>query len=240
MPYANAPGAATLGVTAAPITETEVLRYNLSARRGALITAVRPGTPADRAGLPIGAVVVAVNGRRIDSSDDLVGVVRSSRPGQELELSYYQGNQLFRKTVRLAPVAPAIAPGLSLDISPNSGGGLPGSGRPLIDKVGRLLDGISRGGAGGLPGAGPGLGIANGDPGLAPGTLPNGFQEAPTLPNQGVLGTMQERIDALEQAVRALNERVQQLEAKLATPAKNNDSDLRLTPPAPPKPGVKP
>jgi membrane-associated protease RseP (regulator of RpoE activity) len=229
------PSAATLGVTAAPITEDAVARYGLSVRRGALITAVRPGTPADRAGLPVGAVVVAVDGRRIDTNDDLIGAVRSSQPGQELELSYYQRDRLFRKTVRLAPATPAIAPGLSLGISPS---GAPATDRPLLNKVGRLIDGISRGGTGALPG--PGLGIANGVPSLAPGTLPQGFQEAPTLPNQGVLGTMQERIDAQERDVRTLNERVRSLEEKLGAPAKNSDADLRLTPPAPPKPAVTP
>lgn len=99
----------TLGVSVGPLSEAAAVRYGVPTRRGALITAVRPEGPADRAGIPVGGVVVAVDGVRIDTADQLVDAIRTSNAGQEIELSYYNGPTLTRKTVRLGSAGPPPA-----------------------------------------------------------------------------------------------------------------------------------
>ena len=203
-------GRASLGITVTPLTEEARARYGITVRRGALISAVRAGTPADRAGLPVGGVVVAVDGKRIESSDELIALIRAAQPGDEMELSYYQGDRLARKTIRLSPAALAIAPGLSIEIDPPADGG-PRGDRPLLRKVERLIDDVARGGA-----------ISNAGP-----------------PSADTNAALQQRIIALEEEVRSLRERLKQLEGPPERPGGNrpaNDAELPLSPPARPTP----
>src|SRR5262249_48657463 len=92
-PVIGGTGGASLGIMVDEMNDEARTAYGLTVRRGALITSVKPDSPADRAGLPVGGLVVAFDGRRIDSPDDLVGAIRSARPGQEVELGYYQGDK---------------------------------------------------------------------------------------------------------------------------------------------------
>ena len=114
---APAPGAgrATLGISVVPLTPETRIQYNVraTARQGAIIHSVRPGSPADLAGLPMGGVIVSIDGQLVKSSDDLAATVAAARPGQEVELRYMlEGDRVATKTVRLAPAAAAaIVPG---------------------------------------------------------------------------------------------------------------------------------
>jgi membrane-associated protease RseP (regulator of RpoE activity) len=142
-------GGPSLGITVDVVSEQARQTYGVPTSRGALITAVRPGSPADRAGLPVGGVVVAVDGRRVDSSDDLVSMIHAAQPGQEVELRYFEGQRVQQKAVRLAPSSAASAPG-SL---PRMGGGMPGremaGDRNLLGHVERRVDNFVRGGVSG-------------------------------------------------------------------------------------------
>lgn len=115
-----------LGVRAVPVTPDIQRRYGLVVRQGAVIESLQRGSPADRYGLPIGAAIVAVDGVRVDSPDDLAAVIGSTRPGDTIELSYYLRDRVYRKQVRLGPDAapPAVR-----------------TERPLLRSVERALGG---------------------------------------------------------------------------------------------------
>lgn len=125
---------ASLGVTVLPVTDEARRRFGLSVRQGALISAIAPGGAADRVGLPIGGVVVAADGRRIDTPEDLIGVIKAMRPGENLMLSYYQGATLFRKSVRLAeaPGETRVVAGEEPRLPPD---------RPLLRRLEKALEG---------------------------------------------------------------------------------------------------
>lgn len=57
---------------------------------GALIGGVTKGTPADAAGLKQGDIIMAVEGRPIRSSNDLVNVVSSYKPGDKIKLKLWR------------------------------------------------------------------------------------------------------------------------------------------------------
>lgn len=101
---------AFLGVQTAPITDALRERYGLAVASGIVIEGVTRGSPADRAGLPVGAAIVAVDGEPIDSAEQLTAYLRSRSAGSEVEISYYRGRQLIRTRVRLAAAAPAERP----------------------------------------------------------------------------------------------------------------------------------
>jgi S1-C subfamily serine protease len=139
---------ASLGVRLLPVTEEAARRYGLTVRRGAVIEAIREGSAADKFTLPLGGVIVSFDGRPIDSPDDLVAALRAARPGDEVEIGYYQKDKLFRKTVRLAPATPAAPTDLPLpgaltdpDLGPRVVPGVPGLvDRPAVKKIEGLLD----------------------------------------------------------------------------------------------------
>lgn len=193
---AESGGRASLGITVVSLTDEARAQYGLTVRRGALITAVRPGSPADRAGLPIGSVVVAIDGRRIDTADDLVAAVRVSRPGQEVELSYYEGPRLSRKAVRLAPAASGIVPATpSAPADPTEDrplGLVPGAAdRPLLDRVEGIVDGLA------------------------------GRRGPSTVYDPSEMAALRDQVLMLQEKLQALEERLKQVEGKLggAAPA---------------------
>ncbi len=70
-----------IGVTVQPITADLARAFGLERARGALVTDLEDGGPAQRAGLATGDVVVAVQGRELDSSLDLPRAISALSPG---------------------------------------------------------------------------------------------------------------------------------------------------------------
>jgi serine protease Do len=61
--------------------------------RGAVIARLLPNGPASRANLKEGDVVVAVNGRPVNSREQLINSVAMSRPGASMDLKIYRDGQ---------------------------------------------------------------------------------------------------------------------------------------------------
>lgn len=66
---------------------------------GALVRAVEPGGPADRAGIEQGAVITGVGERLIESGDALVAAIRSQAPGDTVTVTYASREGDSPKTV---------------------------------------------------------------------------------------------------------------------------------------------
>jgi S1-C subfamily serine protease len=58
-----------------------------------LLTGVRPGSPAERAGLAAGDVLLRVGATRLLSLQDLAFALRSSRPGDDVEVEWERGGE---------------------------------------------------------------------------------------------------------------------------------------------------
>jgi membrane-associated protease RseP (regulator of RpoE activity) len=138
-------GRASLGIQVVPLNDETRLQYGVrsAARQGAVIVAVKPGSAADGAGLPIGGVVVSIDGGLVKNSDDLVEAISAARPGQEVELRYYQGDRVFTKSVRLAPAA---ARGV-VTAPPRPGMNLASPDRPLLRKFEDMVESLTPGAA---------------------------------------------------------------------------------------------
>ena len=108
----DAPPHATayLGVRTVPVTERDRWLLELPLRIGAKVSAISVGSPADRAGIPLYAVIVGVNGKPVTSPVDLARRIATFVPGDEVELSYYYRGEATRRRVVLAAAdaAPAI------------------------------------------------------------------------------------------------------------------------------------
>ena len=68
---------------------------------GAYVGRVRPGTPADRAGLQAGDVVVRLGGQPVILADDLHRLLSQVPEGRDVALTYVRDGRRQETTVRL-------------------------------------------------------------------------------------------------------------------------------------------
>jgi putative serine protease PepD len=71
-------------------------------RRGAVVGSVEPGTPAAKAGLRAGDVIVAIGGSTIRTEGDLIDALAAAHPGEQLKLTVLRGSGRVAVTVKLA------------------------------------------------------------------------------------------------------------------------------------------
>lgn len=76
----------SLGVMVQDLSPDLSKAFGLKTRSGAVISRVEPGSPADKAGLKTGDVVVSVNGRPVRSSGDMRNVIGLQRIGEIVEM----------------------------------------------------------------------------------------------------------------------------------------------------------
>ncbi len=133
---------ATLGVTVVDVNQESRRSFRFTATQGAVITRVVEGSPAARFGLPLGGVIVAVDGQRIDTSDDLVATIQQYQPGDEVELAYFQGTQLGARRSAWGCGAPPgmrtpqeTAPAARQPIDPPLRLGPSGTDRPFLNRL---------------------------------------------------------------------------------------------------------
>ena len=100
-----------IGVSVQDIGQQLAQTFGLATPHGALISAVDPQSPSERAGLKPGDVITSVNGRLIDHSYDLPSVISQLPPGSEAHLGVWHDRKATEVTVKtvLLEDAPAQA-----------------------------------------------------------------------------------------------------------------------------------
>jgi serine protease Do len=96
-----------LGVVLYTVDQYVVLRYSLAVDKGALITEVAAGSPADKAGIKPGDVITKFADTEITSADDLIQAIHSSEIGQEVEITFWRGNSQNTAYITLAENPPS-------------------------------------------------------------------------------------------------------------------------------------
>jgi membrane-associated protease RseP (regulator of RpoE activity) len=105
-----------LGIRSGPVSEPTRIRLGVPEAGGALVVARVVGSPADKAGIPLDAVIVAVNEQPVTSPADLARLIEAAGPGKEVEVTYYSRGERQKAAVTLASVAPSPRP--ARDASP--------------------------------------------------------------------------------------------------------------------------
>lgn len=90
-----------LGVSLGDLTPEAAERFGLQAESGAVIAEVIPGEPAARAGIEAEDVVTAVDSEEIESSGDLLSVLREYEPGDTVALTVLRDGGEVEAEVRL-------------------------------------------------------------------------------------------------------------------------------------------
>jgi S1-C subfamily serine protease len=75
--------------------------------QGAQVVEVVPGTPADEAGVPVGATIISLGGATVDSPTTLTGLMLAHHPGETVRMEWFtaQGTRTAA-TLRLADGPP--------------------------------------------------------------------------------------------------------------------------------------
>lgn len=90
-----------LGISFQEVTHQLARVLRLPGRMGALITEVEPEGPGSRMGFKPGDVITSVEGRRVEHARELARMLRRTKPGDEVELTYKRDGADRRATVTL-------------------------------------------------------------------------------------------------------------------------------------------
>ncbi len=86
--------------------------FGLKEPRGAIVTSVEPDSPAAKAGLAAGDVVLGIDGKAIEGATDLPRLVASHKPGTSVTLDVARGGERrsVAATLAEAPAPPSQSP----------------------------------------------------------------------------------------------------------------------------------
>ena len=96
-----------LGVQIQPVTADIATSLGLDSAKGAIVAEVQDGSPAEKAGLRVGDVVLSVDGKEVKDPKDLAIKISGFAPGSEVKLSLHRDGATVTETVALGtlPVA---------------------------------------------------------------------------------------------------------------------------------------
>jgi serine protease Do len=98
-----------LGVVIQDVNQSLAQSFGMSKPSGALVSSVAKDSPAARAGLEPGDVILALNGQEISSSSDLPPRVASLQPGSAAKLAVWRGHERREIEVRVGEAKVASA-----------------------------------------------------------------------------------------------------------------------------------
>ena len=107
-----------LGVTIQTVTPDMAQAFGLSHGGGALVGDVSPDSPAAKAGLERGDIILKLNGETVSSPDDLSVEISEMAPGTTVHLEVYRKGARLEKDVTLA-----VYPNSAKGSAPSSGAG---------------------------------------------------------------------------------------------------------------------
>lgn len=96
-------GGSQIGVTVRDVEEADVKREKLPAAAGAVVDEVRSDSPAAKAGIRAGDVIVTFDGERVRSARHVARLIEETPDGRQVEATVIRGGE--RISLKVAPVA---------------------------------------------------------------------------------------------------------------------------------------
>jgi serine protease Do len=90
-----------LGVTIQDVDENTAKALGLSEPKGALVASVLEGQPAEKAGIKVGDVIIALNDKPIRNSRDLTRQVGRLKPGSRAKITIWRNGEVKQVWVKL-------------------------------------------------------------------------------------------------------------------------------------------
>jgi S1-C subfamily serine protease len=99
-----------IGITGTSLTSEMRAEGRYPVKKGAVVIQVLSGTPADRAGLRRGDIIVEFDGKEIKSMDDLVSEVRKKKVGEKVEITIVRGKKKLTLELTIGEKTEYFAP----------------------------------------------------------------------------------------------------------------------------------
>jgi S1-C subfamily serine protease len=90
-----------LGIATVPVRLPAALARDVDAPGAILVSAVEPGSPAERGGIALGDAIVSVDGRPVASAADLLPLLDAERIGAALPVTLLRGGQRLSLSVEV-------------------------------------------------------------------------------------------------------------------------------------------
>ena len=128
-----------LGVSIQEVNQSLAESFGLSKPAGALVSSVENDSPAAKAGLEPGDVIMSLNGKEIQSSNELPPLVAAIRPGDNAKMQIWRKGSMREITVKVGGVKEEKA--VSAESKENAQNKLGLALRALTPEERRQLDG---------------------------------------------------------------------------------------------------
>ncbi|MDI3472236.1 MAG: serine protease Do [Thermotogaceae bacterium] len=100
---------AYLGVYIQDLTQDLAKALGLKETSGAIVTQVVEGSPADKAGIKVNDIIKEINGNKISSASDVVAIVHSYAPGDEIQIVVERDGKTIQFNVTLSEQQEEVA-----------------------------------------------------------------------------------------------------------------------------------
>lgn len=100
---------AYMGIFPQDIDRNLAEAYGLAKPQGALVTKVSPDTPADRAGLKSGDIILSYNGTDISMASDLLNLINRAKPNDKFSVKVQRNKQILNLQGQLSEVLKDIS-----------------------------------------------------------------------------------------------------------------------------------
>ncbi len=132
-----------IGINVQAITPTIAEALSLARQTGVLVSDVAPGLPADMAGVAIGDIIAAIDGKAVDNVPLLTLTLNTKKAGETVTLSLLRGRQQVSATVAVIEQQRKIDQLGDLgDVAKNGVGKLGILGIDIDDNIQPLLPGL--------------------------------------------------------------------------------------------------
>lgn len=124
-----------LGVMIQPLTEELAKTFNLPSTEGALVGDVVNGSPADKAGIRRGDVILEFDGRKIEKMRELPFIVAQTSPGKKADIKIMRGGKEKVVTVEIEELKEK-----AVEVADTSAGVLGMTVREITPDIARQLE----------------------------------------------------------------------------------------------------
>jgi len=127
-----------LGVTIQDVNQALADSFGLAKPTGALVASIEKGSPAAKAGLEPGDVILSVDGKTIETTGQLPAAIASKLPGESARLQIWRKGETRNLDIKVGSFGEEKQ--ASLDPQPADKGRLGVAVRPLTPEEGRQAD----------------------------------------------------------------------------------------------------
>ncbi len=117
---ATGTGIPYIGVALQNLDDNVRAQINYQGKSGVVVSGVYQGTPADQAGLQAGDVVTSINGKTVNSPDELTKEIRALKPGQTVGMQVFSAGVKKLVSIKIGEAPPGFGQQQQQQQDPNS------------------------------------------------------------------------------------------------------------------------